>query len=240
MPETKIVGGVPTGATFGVPGGEMIVDPTFGAARVKLSPNEFMNQGQVGGHYQVAQVTGLLTVAAAASAMFSFRWAPPAGGPTFAVLKRLQMGWIMTTAFSAAQVVDFDVVRCTAFTAADTGGTALTPFTGNNQKARTGLMGTSQVADMRISTTSALGAGTKTQDANPFGYLPSPTASTAGNTALVTGSPLVDLYKEDAIAQHPQMFGNNEGFNIRVVTLMGTAGVLKAYVVVTWAEVPGL
>lgn len=242
MSETKIVGGAPTGTTFGVPGTEVLADSTFGAARVNLKPAEFMNQGMVGGHYTAAQVSGALTGAAAAGAVFSVRWSPPAAGPPYMVLKRVQLGYALTTAFTTGQVVDFDIVRCSAFTASDSGGTALTPFTGNSNKNRSTIMSTSQMADMRIASTAALTAGTKTQDANPFGYVTSSPINLAVPTATAAGGgmQLTDLYSLVNFGQHPQTFGNNEGFNIRVVTAMSAAGVIKLYVVVTWAEVPGL
>jgi hypothetical protein len=237
--ESKLIGGTPIATTFGVPGTEALIDPTFGALRMKLSPSEYGNQGVYGGHYQAAAVTGALTGVGAAGAIFSMRWAAVAGGPSFTLLKRVQLAWALTTAFTSPQVIDFDIVRATAFTASDTGGTALTPFVGNSNKVRSSLMNTSQMTDMRIASTAALGAGTRTQDANAFGYL-AEGPQTATNTAFSTAIGLMDLYKEDAIAQHPQMFGNNEGFQIRAVTAMGATGVIKAYVVLTWAEVPGL
>jgi hypothetical protein len=239
MSEEKIIGGTPGPTTFGVPGTELLIDPTFGSVRTRLVPAEYGNQGVYGGHYQAAAVTGAITVIAGGGAIFSTRWAAVAGGPSFMLLKRVQLAWVVTTAFGAAQVIDFDIVRATAFTVSDSGGTALTPFTGNNNKVRSSIMNTSQVTDMRIAAAAALTAGTRTQDANPFGYLPAGTQP-AANTALLTAAGLTDLYKDDAIAQHPQMFGNNEGFQIRVVTTMGATGIMKAYVVVTWAEVPGL
>jgi hypothetical protein len=201
-----------------------------------------MSQGVVGGHYAAAQVSGALTGVAAAGSVFSARWAPPTGAAAFMVLERLQVGFVLTTPFTAGQVVDFDVVRCSGFTAADTGGTALTPFIGNNNKARTSMMSTSAMSDMRISSTAALGAGTKTQDTNPFGYATSSVINVAIPTATVPGGvlPLTDLYSFVNNGQHPEVFGVNEGFNIRNVTAMSAAGVIKLYVVCTWAEVPGV
>ena len=61
--------------------------------------------------------------------------------------------------------MQIDVIKSTAWTAAGTGGTAVTLSAGN--KMRTS-MGSSLVAsgDMRIATTAALGAGTKTLESN--------------------------------------------------------------------------
>jgi hypothetical protein len=235
----RVVSDAPQNTTFGMEGNGQVVDATFGAGRVSIRPNEFIGQGVGGGHYRAAATSGALTGVGAGAAVFSMRWAPPNGGSALFLLKRVQVSWILTTAYTAAQTTDLDIVRCTAFTAADTGGTALTPFTGNNNKVRSGLMATSIVADMRISSTAALGAGTKTQDANPFSYLSMPPQG-AANTAFTTGTMLTDLYAENILNEHPQMFGANEGFNVRAVTAMGATGVIKLYVVVEWAEVPGL
>jgi hypothetical protein len=235
MAETKVVGGVPTGTSFGVPGSELIIDPTFGAARVKLSPNEFMNQGIVGGHYLAAPVSGALTGVAAAGPVFSFRWSPSQGASPYALIKRIQLGWATTTAFTAQQALTFSGVRATAFTVADTGGTAYAPFATGTQKMRTGLMSPSVVADFRMATTGALTAGTRTFDTLPFGYV-----TGIGPITTVTATPLVDLYSETTTSQHPLILAANEGFEILNVIAMGAAGVINLYVVVSWAEVPGL
>lgn len=232
--ESRIVSGTPTSTTYGVPGTEQITDATFGASRVILKPTDFAFGGYVGGHYRVAASTGALTGVAAAGAIFSARWSPGSTN-SYALLKRVQIASIITTAFTTAQAIDFDIVTDRAFTAADTGGTPITPILGNSQKNRSSIMNTSQMTDMRIATTGALGAGTKTADASAMGITCHP-----NNNSIGSGSALIDLYKEDVQAAHPVMFGNNEGFNIRMVTAMGAVGVIKVYVVVEWAEVPGL
>lgn len=238
--EAKIVGGTPSPSTFGLPGNEAMVDPTFSALRVKLQPAEYLNQGLIGGHYTAGQVSGALTGVGAAGAVFSARWAPSAGAVPYMVLKRLQIGYTLTTAFTAGQTLDFDVVRCTGFTAADSGGTALV-LTGNNNKNRSGLMAASSVADMRIASTAALTAGTKTQDANPFGYVTSAPINVTPSATVPGGNmQLTDLYSLINFGQHPEVFANNEGFNVRAVTAMGSTGVIKLYVVASWAEVPGI
>jgi len=239
MADLVLKGGAPNSTTIGVPFTPLMVDATYNAARVTLKPDEYNFGSFNGGHYRTAQVSGALTGVGAAGAVFSMRWANTNG---LFLLKRLLVGYAITTAFTAGQLVDFDVVRDSAFTAADTGGTALTPFIGNNAKKRSSTMATSQVADMRISSTAALGAGTKTADTNPFGYATTAPTNLAVPTATVAGGfmQLTEMYVQDANAAHPEMFGANEGFNIRNVTAMGAAGVIKLYVVCDWAEVPGL
>jgi hypothetical protein len=232
-----VKGGAIPSTTFGSPLTPLVIDPTYGAARVTLKPDEYNASGFNGGHFRVAQVSGALTGAIAASSVFSFR--SPAVG--YSLLKRLQLGYAITTAFTTGQILDFDCVRCTGFTASDTAGTAIV-LTGSNNKKRTNGMNSSQLADLRISSTAALTAGTKTQDANPFGYLTNAPINLAVPTATLAGGfqPVVDLYAQTTNAEHPMMFQPNEGFNIRVVTALGAAGVIKLYVVVDWAETPGL
>ena len=152
------------------------------------------------------------------------------------LLKRLQLAWILTTALTAAQAIDFALFRATGFTVADTGGAALTPFTGNNNKVRSGLMATSVIADMRMG---ALTAGTRTVDANPFAYLPFGPQS-ANNTILSTGVPLTDVYAENLLNEHPELFAANEGLVLQVLTGFPVAGAVKLYAVIEWAEAPGL
>jgi hypothetical protein len=235
-----IKGGQIPGTTFGSPLSPLIIDPTYGAARFVEKPDEYNNaQGFSGGHYSLASESGLLTGVAAAGAVFSFR--APAQG--YAIVKKIKAAWVLTTAYTTAQATDFDVVRCTGFTASDSGGTALAPSAQTNtatNKKRTNLMNSSQLTDLRISTTAALTAGTKVQDAFPFGLLPYASVGATSNTALVTGVPLTDIYAQYTMNEHPMMFAPNEGFNIRAITAMGAAGVIKLYVKVDWAEVPGL
>jgi hypothetical protein len=228
-----ILGGTPSATSFGIEETRLVVDATFGSARVTEKPDEYNFGVFTGGHYRLAVATGLVTGIAAASALFSVRWAQPVG---FLVLRRIQAYSILTTAFTSAQQVDLDVIRVSGFTAPDTGGTALTPFTGNAQKART-IMATSQISDMRVATTAALGAGTRTLDPNAFAT--GVATPSAANTAFQT-SGYFDLYSMPNSNVHPHMFGNNEGFLIRNVTAFGAAGVAKLYFTIEWAELPGL
>jgi hypothetical protein len=233
-----IKGGPIPSTTFGQPLTPMIVEPTFGSGRVALKPDEFNGNGFNGGFYRWAGVTGALTGVAAAGAIFSFR-SPPSGLST---LKRVQVGYAITTPFTTGQLIDLDIIRCTGFTASDTGGSPFAPFTGNNNKKRTALFNTSQISDLRIATTAALGAGTKTQDASPFGYVFGNETNLAVPTATVQGGslPAADIYAQNTNGEHPETFQPNEGFNIRMVTPMGAAGTIKVYVVVDWGEVPGI
>lgn len=210
---------------------EAQVDPTFKALRASLRSLDFIDAaGVVGGHYRVGAKSGSATVIAAAGAIFSFRCSDPA---RICAINRVQVGFLPTTGFTAAQSVDVDLVRVTGFTASDTGGTAIVP--GSANKKRT-AMGNSLVADARIATTAALGAGTGTADANPLAV--ATVGAQTGATNITTVFPVQALFDSLPGQEHPLILLANEGFRIRLATTMGAAGVGNFTVNVDWAELP--
>lgn len=213
------------------PGVSEEVDPTFAAGRVSQRPLEFNNQGGtiLGGHYSLANKTGAATVIAAAGSIWSVRHADPS---RFHIPLRIKAAFVINTAFTTSQIVDLDVVRVTAFTAADSGGTAIT--IGNSARKRSN-MNPSLVNDMRIATTAALTNGTGTADANPFAI--GVTGPMQANNAIGAFSPMVTIYELGPV-DHPIVLTANEGLRIRLATTMGAAGVGAFNVQYEWAEVP--
>lgn len=202
----------------------MTVDPTFKSARVVVKPDEML------GSYQVSANTGALTTVAAstssAGTIFSFRYLAGGSG-TVAVVKRISVGFVCTTAFGTPQMMGYGVFAARGFTASDSGGTALT-LTGNNNKMRTSFA-TSTVADARVATTGALTAGTRTIDSQPIAmtnfWVP------AAGTSLVQ----TEILNYDA-GDYNLVLGTNEGFVINNMVLMGATGVGTATVNVEWFE----
>ena len=197
----------------------LTIDPTMKAARVVIKPDELT------GAFQLASVTGAITTLAAGAPIFSFRWAPGTGA--VCVVKRISVGFVCTTAFGAAQQMGFGVYAARSFSGSDSGGTAIT-LTGNNNKYRTQLAST-QMTDVRVSTTAALTAGTRTLDANAFGsnyfWVPG-----LGTSLLQT-----DLISYDA-NDYPIVLANNEGLVITNQILMGATGVGNAVINIEWFE----
>src|SRR5712691_4826174 len=226
MAQTKIVGGGVLQA-----GPELAVDPLYNAARVALRPLDHTNLGAVLGHYRIAATSGLVTGIAAGALVYSMRWAP-ASTPAYCVLLRLLMQSSLTTAFTAAQVVDYDVIMNRAWTIADTGQTQLTPITGNSQKMRSTNMGTSLMNDLRIAGTAAITAGTRTPDSQPFGFCVAPGNTVVSAVSKGDAAQFASMYAADQPGQgHPVVFAANEGLNIRNITAFGAVGVVKLYVV---------
>jgi hypothetical protein len=146
----------------------------------------------------------------------------------------------------------FDMMVARSFSASDTGGTGLVPFGVTKTGAMRTSMGVSLMTDMRIATTAALGAGTRTLDsqviAGARGFIP-PTAisyvflpSTAGpltaapavTATAVQGSAPAPLFTADQVSAWPLTLVTNEGFIIRAT--VPATGTWNFAVELEWAE----
>lgn len=189
-----------------------------------------------GGHYRTAVATGDIAAGAGAAAEFvQFRWT--SATLLAAILDVEITGMRATTAF-AAGVIDITATIARSFTVAGTGGGVAT-ITTNNAKARTS-MATTGLGELRTSTTAALGAGTKTLDAQPIGNII--THSSAGPNAAtpIIGSiylPRTKIVDPDlGDGAHPLLLAQNEGLIIRAT--VPATGVWNLGCQITWAEVP--
>lgn len=186
------------------------------------------------GHYLYGGFTGILPAALGAnSEIFQFRWAD---ATRFAVIRKIRIAASVTTTFFAAGVpVQIDLVKSTAWTVAGTGGTAISPAA--LLKRRTS-MGSAVLAsgDMRIATTAALGAGTKTLETLALATVLAggPITASLNGTIIVPGTILWQAEVGDG--EHPLVLAQNEGFSIRSVAVPAT-GTWQAAVNVDWAEV---
>ena len=206
--------------TGGASGIDADVDTTFKALRVSIRPAE------VSGWFSVGARSGAATAVAAAGAVFSLRQL----ASTLLIVRRIGVGFIATTGFTAAQELAYALFVARAFTASDTGGTAIA-LTGSNAKMRTSL-GTPTSVDARIATTAALTAGTKTLDATALAMTGGYALTTAG---LVLAPSLNNLLSHDA-GDYPLVLAQNEGLNVQNAILMGAAGVGTIYVNIELAE----
>lgn len=185
------------------------------------------------GHYKLGVLTGILPAALGAnSEIFQFRWTD---ATRLAVITKVRISAVVSTTFFAAGVpVQIDVVKATAWTVQGTGGTGITPAA--TLKARTS-MGASLVAanDIRVATTAALGAGTKTLEANSLTTLaaPGPITASLNGAIVLPGTILLEPHLGDG--GHPLILATNEGFVIRSVAVPGT-GTWTASFEVQWAE----
>lgn len=207
------------------------VDGTvFRAQRATSRP---VDHGALGA-YGYGGFTGILPAALAAnSEIFQFRWAD---ATRYAVIRKVQFSAVVSTTFFAAGVpVTIDLVKSTGWSAAGTGGTAVSPAA--TLKRRTS-MGSSLVAsgDIRIATTAALGAGTKTLEANSLGGIVAAGPITASLNGEIVAPGTILWQAEVGDGEHPLVLAQNEGFSIRSVAVPAT-GTWQAAVNIDWAEV---
>jgi hypothetical protein len=88
---------------------------------------------------------------------------------------------------------------------------------------------------MRISTTAALGVGTKTNDTYAIGTILTSCPITASLNGMIyqAGTPLFEANIGDG--DHPLVLDQNEGFSIQVASIPGT-GTWTAAIIIEWAE----
>lgn len=214
-----------------------------GAALITIRPLDYLSRdGQRAfGHYRLAARSGALTGAGivAGAPLFSLQWREK---DSVLVLFYLLAYLVPTTVFTAQQELGLDANLVSAFTLADSGGTAIPPE-GVSRSKRAG-MNPSLVRDLRIATTTLLTAGTRVLDANPFvsGSGLANVVNAAAGTAYVNpggGDPPFGFrYEPIVIGEHPQVIGRDEGFLVRNAVAFPAAGVATLIVNAAWAEVP--
>ena len=194
------------------------IDAAFKAARVSIRPVEVINWLSYGA------VSGALAGVAANGPVFSLRNT----GANLLMVRRVQVGFVTTTAFTAAQGLVYQVLRASGFTVSDSGGTSL--YLAGQNKHRLSFTNIAAAPDLRISSTAALTAGTRTLETVSMGN--------AGGTSNALGSsmPKIALLSHDT-GDHPMILAQNEGLVVTNVIAMGAAGVIQLHVNIELAEV---
>lgn len=185
------------------------------------------------GHYRIAMLSGTIAAALAAnSELFQFRWTD---ATRLAIIHKVRISAGLNVAATAAALFALRMAIARAWTVDGTGGTAAT-LTGSNQKDRTS-MGTTLLGSARMATTAALGAGTKTLDAQDISNV----ATGIGTGAITAASKLsifddTELLEINNNGQHPIVLAQNEGFVIRSGPIAPAAMTWHLAVTVVWAE----
>jgi len=193
------------------------VDSTFKSLRVTLRPCELI------GYFSVGGASGALTGVAANGPVFSFRNT----GANPMLIRRVSLGFVVTTAFTAAQGLAYGLIRANSFSVSDSGGTAL--YTAGANKHRASFTNITSAPDIRISSTGALTAGTRTLETAPLNVI--------GGSAQAVGASLSpqQLLEQDP-GDYPLVLAQNEGFVITNLIAMGAAGVINLHVGIEYAE----
>lgn len=181
--------------------------------------------------FRVSARTGLTTGLAAGNALFAFRW-NPADTALAARIRSVEVAAVVTTGFTAAQEVDYDIIRGTAWSAAPSVGTAITA----RPALRTSLPASALAAnDLRIASATAVTIGTVTVDGNAI------EGDSVWSLAGAAGAALAwkdhNLEKTEAGGLILAGAGATaQGFLVRLVTAQGAAGVVRYFVNVNWDE----
>lgn len=184
------------------------------------------------GSYRQQFTTGNVTTIAAgtgtAGHLLALRWAP-ASTARHCRIRALEVEFLLTTAFGAAQEVAFDAVVARAYTAAHTAatGTALTLAT-NDGKARTSF-DTTQLTGRIASAAALTAAGSPpTLDANPV--------AKGSVWCAAVGATMDRWYDFSQLEPGGIILANEEGLIVRNTILMGAAGVGKWQFTVDYDE----
>src|SRR5438128_1110874 len=161
------------------------VDDSFDAMRTNLRPLEFSLGGLIGGHFLLAATfSNTAGQPVVSSQLFSWRWSDTR---MLCVIKRIAIQVGITTAFGAAQLLDYDLIAARSFTSNPTGGTSITPATTSNKMRSATMSGSlfTSSGSIMISSGTALTAGTQTLDGYSLGYAIGLDQMGAGTTATV-------------------------------------------------------
>lgn len=204
---------------------QLAVDSQTFAARTTQRPLQVGSRGS----YSLSLTSGVMAAGLAAnSEIFQFRWT---NATLWMLLRsvRIEAGGII--AF-AAGVGTFGMRMARSWSADGTGGTAVT-FGTNDQKKKTAFATTAapSASGVRIASTAALGAGTKTLDGNDFAGLTCGVPATAGATLLTPGT---YLWERNTADEWPGIFTQNEGFVIRAT--VPATGTWTFNVDLEWSE----
>ena len=203
------------------------VESTHRAVRVTARPMDLGARGA----YALAQNTGIIA-AATTGEIFQFRWID---ATRICLLRSVAVSWaVSTTAYIAGVPPTIGIKMARSWSADGTGGTAIVFSTANTNKKRTDFP-LSLLSDtgVRIATTAALGAGTKTADTNYAAMAMGAAAAATGATVVI---PYTVLWQRNTHDEYPLLFEQNEGFTVNIVEQAGT-GTSKISVQIEWAEI---
>lgn len=210
------------------------VDATFDAIRVSPRPMEAINWQYLSTNTGNQTVTVTFVNTSGAGAIWSLR----NNGPNLIAVRRVQVGWRLTTAFTTAQNMQYALV---------VGRNHVTPFiAGGTILYTTGALNTGRLDSRRFSappvsiitaTTAgltALTAGNVIFDPNFLGYV------NWWNGAVGQGIPPTTTLFESLPGEPPLILKANESANVVNVLLMGAVGVGVATIMVEFAEIPAI
>lgn len=168
------------------------------------------------GQYAASARTGIIAAGITNDAeLLQFRWNPADVSKRAYLRKVLVDAAVSTTYFAAGVPVQVELLKCTGWTVAGSGGAAVDPGAANRRGPST-MKATEVVAgDFRIATTAGLTAGTKTIATPAIAFQ----LSGAPITSSLSGQifpPNTQLFQADLCnGEHPLELVAGEGFIVR-------------------------
>ena len=181
------------------------------------------------GSFRLAARSGACTGIAAGGAIFAFRWTDTVAK---ARIRAIEVAHLVTTGYTAAQEVGYEIISGRTWTVAPSGGTALTLTTNNGKLNVTSNSTRIAGNNMRIATTGALTNGTVTIDTQPFAVDSVWSLAGAAGAAIGWNRPTLEFSEPSGL-----ILATNEGFLVRNTVAQGAAGVGTWFVNVQWDEV---
>ena len=225
---------IQTGVASGVAGGNAIIDPTFQAIRISDHPPEILgaySMTLVSGTNVAATFTGANTSTATLYPIFGMRWAPTTT-TQLCMIRRIEVGFATTTAFTTAQTIQVMGVIARNFTAnLGTVGSTGTFTQTNTSKQRTSMPNSGFVTggQIAISGTAVMTGTSFVQDTQYFSSV------IGSSTAVGTSLPLTPLFQHQP-GDYPLILANNEGIILSNGLSFGAAGQGQFFVNVEWME----
>lgn len=200
------------------------------------------------GAYRSCAKTGLTTGLSAGSGsaghVWAVRWAPNlvlTAGPIekrkFLVLQRLRARWFTVAGFTAAQEVGLDLFKVTGYTAAHTGGAAITP---SPKRTTNAPPFPATLMTGRVATTADLTNGTETFETDPIAsaaYAELAAAATVPKGAFELFLSTEDLDRYPIVLGPGTAASPGEGLVLRNTIAQGAGGTARIVVEMDWLEV---
>jgi hypothetical protein len=205
------------------------IEATHRSVRVAQRPQELGTRGA----YCLGQVSGTMAAGLAGnSEIVQMRWID---ATRIMMLRSLKLSAHQQGTAFAAGAIEFNMTVARSWSADGSGGNAIVFSTNNTNKKRTDFpLSLFSDTGVRVASTAALGAGTKTLDTNKAASLVSFVSSIA---TTADSSPLLAptyLWTRDTSDEYPFIFEQNEGFVVRA-TVPGT-GTWTFGVTIEWCE----
>jgi hypothetical protein len=189
--------------------------------------------GSLGVYGEAAQSGAITATMASGATVFSMRWTD---STRLCLIRRVSVVGIVLTTITTAVRSDLQLFVARSFTSSDSAGTAVVPSSSEN-KLRTSFGGTLfATGNIRVASTAAVTAGTRTLDTNPIGRVLGFYATAAGSYVFGQGGGYAYLWDRTQLGLHPLVLAQNEGIVVTSSAAGPATGTFTLGFQVEWLE----